>query len=237
MWSSACRSHAHRVILAARADRAQWGAGLIAASRRREAVRHPSGCRGRRSEKWLVLLFAPCHEPRRPGDHHVRDLGRARQPRAVPGDPLHAAVEDFRAITGAIRAELGGDDVIVNYSTGAIGVLPGKRIAYLRARRAGVAALNMGSMNWAIYSAARRAFVFRTGARQPVRRDHRAARGHERARHPPRAPVLRRALEDNLCLPDGELARSNGDLVARPRRRTPGGASRPSRRRARCSGW
>ena len=27
---------------------------------------------------------------RGPGDHHLRDLGRDRQPRSVPGDPLHA---------------------------------------------------------------------------------------------------------------------------------------------------
>ena len=29
-------------------------------------------------------------EPFRSGDHHVRDLGRDRQPRSVPGDPVHA---------------------------------------------------------------------------------------------------------------------------------------------------
>ena len=84
--------------------------------------------------------------------------GRDRQPRPVPGDPLHAGgvrgrgaadrstrarsqihihartpdgtpsyeIEDFRAITEAIKAEV--DDVIINYSTGAIGVPIEKRL-------------------------------------------------------------------------------------------------------------
>jgi 3-keto-5-aminohexanoate cleavage enzyme len=68
-------------------------------------------------------------------------------------------VDDFRAITEAIRA--GVDDVIVNYSTGAIGVPLEKRIAYLRELRPDVAALNMGSMNYAKYSSRRKDFVFK----------------------------------------------------------------------------
>jgi len=72
----------------------------------------------------------------------------ARRP---DGTPSHE-VADFRAITEAIRARLGDDDVIVNYSTGAIGVPVAKRIAYLRELRPDVAALNMGSMNYAKYS-------------------------------------------------------------------------------------
>jgi 3-keto-5-aminohexanoate cleavage enzyme len=68
-------------------------------------------------------------------------------------------VEDFRAITEAIRAEV--DDVIVNYSTGAIGVPVEKRIAYLRELKPDVAALNMGSMNYAKYSPRRGDFVFK----------------------------------------------------------------------------
>ena len=59
-------------------------------------------------------------------------------------------VEDFRAITEAILGEV--DDVIINLSTGAIGVPVEKRIAYLRELRPDVAALNMGSMNYAKYS-------------------------------------------------------------------------------------
>jgi 3-keto-5-aminohexanoate cleavage enzyme len=68
-------------------------------------------------------------------------------------------IEDFRAITEAIRDAV--EDVIVNYSTGAIGVPTEKRIAYLRALRPDVAALNMSSMNYAKYSAKRKEFVFK----------------------------------------------------------------------------
>jgi uncharacterized protein (DUF849 family) len=69
-------------------------------------------------------------------------------------------IEDFRAITEAIQAEV--EDVIVNYSTGAIGVPIEKRIAYLRELRPDVAALNMSSMNYAKYSKRRKDFVFKT---------------------------------------------------------------------------
>jgi 3-keto-5-aminohexanoate cleavage enzyme len=68
-------------------------------------------------------------------------------------------IEDFRAITDAIRAEVG--DVIINYSTGAIGVPLEKRIAYLRELKPDVAALNMSSMNYAKYSRRRKDFVFK----------------------------------------------------------------------------
>ena len=67
---------------------------------------------------------------------------------------------DFRAITDAILAEV--DDVIINYSTGAIGVPLEKRIAYLAELKPDVAALNMGSMNYAKYSKRRKEFVFNT---------------------------------------------------------------------------
>jgi len=77
--------------------------------------------------------------------------------RTPDGTPSYE-VEDFRAITEAITGEV--DDVIVNYSTGALGVPLEKRLAYLRELRPEVAALNMGSMNYAKYSARRRAFVF-----------------------------------------------------------------------------
>jgi uncharacterized protein (DUF849 family) len=79
----------------------------------------------------------------------------ARTPDGVPS----YEVEDFRAITDAITAEV---DVVVNYSTGAIGVPVEKRVAYLRELRPDVAALNMGSMNYAKYSRSRRDFVFAT---------------------------------------------------------------------------
>jgi 3-keto-5-aminohexanoate cleavage enzyme len=79
----------------------------------------------------------------------------ARSPEGVPS----FEIEDFRAITEAIRAEV--DDVIVNYSTGAIGVPIEKRIAYLRELQPDVAALNMSSMNYAKYSKRRKEFVFK----------------------------------------------------------------------------
>ena len=79
----------------------------------------------------------------------------ARTPDGVPS----YEVADFRAITDAILAEV--DDVIINYSTGAIGVPVEKRIEYLRELRPDVAALNMSSMNYAKYSRRRKDFVFK----------------------------------------------------------------------------
>ena len=79
----------------------------------------------------------------------------ARTPDGVPS----YEIEDFRAITEAILAEVG--DVIVNYSTGAIGVPIEKRLAYLRELKPDVAALNMSSMNYAKYSRRRKDFVFK----------------------------------------------------------------------------
>jgi 3-keto-5-aminohexanoate cleavage enzyme len=79
----------------------------------------------------------------------------ARKPDGTPS----YEIEDFQAITAAILAEVG--DVIVNYSTGAIGISMEKRIEYLRACRPDVAALNMSSMNYAKYSRRRKDFVFK----------------------------------------------------------------------------
>jgi len=216
----------------------------------------------------------------------------ARRPDGTPS----YEVEDFRAITEAIRAELGDDDVIVNYSTGAIGVPVAKRIAYLRELCPDVAALNMGSMNYAKYSRSRRAFVFQTVFANPfeeivelltamnelgIRPEHECFDlGHVGSLEPLlhmgvlRAPLhvdcvlgvtggapptarnlaamvdnlpagahwgvvgisrvqwllvaaaltlggsIRVGLEDNLYLPDGTMARSNGELVARARAMT-----------------
>jgi 3-keto-5-aminohexanoate cleavage enzyme len=80
----------------------------------------------------------------------------ARKPDGSPS----FEVEDYRAISEAIRAEV-GDAAIVNFSTGAVGVPVAKRVAYLRECRPEVAALNMGSMNYAKYSRSRRDFVFK----------------------------------------------------------------------------
>ncbi|HEY5044858.1 MAG TPA: 3-keto-5-aminohexanoate cleavage protein [Solirubrobacteraceae bacterium] len=79
--------------------------------------------------------------------------------RTPAGTPSYE-IEDFQAISDAIRAEV-GDQVIVNFSTGTIGVPVEKRIAYLRAVRPEVAALNMGSMNYAKYSRSKKQFVFK----------------------------------------------------------------------------
>jgi 3-keto-5-aminohexanoate cleavage enzyme len=79
----------------------------------------------------------------------------ARTPEGIPS----YEVEDFQAITEAILQAV--DDVVVNYSTGAIGVPVEKRIAYLRELRPDVAALNMSSMNYAKYSSKRKNFVFK----------------------------------------------------------------------------
>ena len=162
----------------------------------------------RQSGKWNVPLLArsPTLSLEDPVDHHLLDLGRDRQPRPVPGDPLHAGgvrgrgaarrstraprrststparptarrryeIEDFRAITEAIRAEVG--DVIINYSTGAIGVPIEKRIAYLRELQPDVAALNMSSMNYAKYSRAAQGLRLQGRLREQLRHDHRVPR-------------------------------------------------------------
>ena len=213
----------------------------------------------------------------------------ARSPDGVPS----YEIDDFRAITEAILDAV--DDVIVNYSTGAIGVPLEKRIAYLRELKPDVAALNMGSMNYAKYSRRRKEFVFAavfensfdtirallgamreagvkpehecfdsghiasldplldmgalhpplqvscvmgvTGGIRPTARNlaHMAEQvppvahewgviGVSRAQWTLVAAALslggnvRVGLEDNFYLPDGEMARSNGDLIARARR-------------------
>jgi 3-keto-5-aminohexanoate cleavage enzyme len=80
----------------------------------------------------------------------------ARKPDGTPS----YAVEDFQAIRDAIVGEV-GDSAIINFSTGTIGVPVATRIAYLDACRPEVAALNMGSMNYAKYSRSRKDFVFK----------------------------------------------------------------------------
>jgi uncharacterized protein (DUF849 family) len=212
----------------------------------------------------------------------------ARRPDGTPS----YEIEDFRAITEAIRGAV--DDVIINYSTGAIGVPLEQRIAYLQALRPEVGALNMGSMNYAKYSRRRKDFVFKavfensfdtiqallaamneagikpehecfdsghvanldplldmgtlepplqvscvmgvTGGIRPTARNlaHMAEQvppvphqwgviGISREQWTLVAAALalggnvRVGLEDNFYLPDGTMARSNGDLVAKAR--------------------
>jgi 3-keto-5-aminohexanoate cleavage enzyme len=79
--------------------------------------------------------------------------------RTPDGTPSYE-VEDFAAIKQAIIDEV-GDAAIINFSTGTVGVPVAKRIAYLEACRPEVAALNMGSMNYAKYSRSRKEFVFK----------------------------------------------------------------------------
>jgi uncharacterized protein (DUF849 family) len=64
-------------------------------------------------------------------------------------------VETFAEIFGEVRART---DVIVNFSTGAVGVPATERMAHIRDLRPEMAALNMGSMNYAIYSEKKKAF-------------------------------------------------------------------------------
>ena len=95
-------------------------------------------------------------EARRAVDEGASQLHiHARKPDGTPS----YEVEDFRAITAAILAEVG--DVIINYSTGAIGIPIEKRLEYLRELKPDVAALNMSSMNYAKYSSRRKDFVFK----------------------------------------------------------------------------
>ena len=77
----------------------------------------------------------------------------ARSPDGAPS----FEIEDYRAIRDAIVAEC---PVIINFSTGAVGVSVEKRVAYLEAVRPAVAALNMGSMNYAKYNPKKKGFVF-----------------------------------------------------------------------------
>ena len=65
------------------------------------------------------------------------------------------SVETFREIQSEVRAR---SDVIINFSTGAVGIAPEERIAHIRQLKPDIGALNMGSMNYAIYSSKNKAF-------------------------------------------------------------------------------
>jgi uncharacterized protein (DUF849 family) len=223
----------------------------------------------------------------------------ARRPDGTPS----YEVEDFAAISSAIRSEV-GEEVIVNFSTGTIGVPVAKRIAYLRECRPEVAALNMGSMNYAKYSRSRKQFVFNMIFANPfeeiielleamnelgIKPEHECFDvGHVGSLEPLidmgvlRTPLhvdcvmgvvggipptarnlaamvdnipegshwgvigisrdqwmlvgaalslggsIRVGLEDNLYLPDGTMATSNGELIARARQMTEDVGRRPA---------
>ncbi len=76
----------------------------------------------------------------------------ARQDNGMPAYD----VETYARIDTAVRARC--PDVIINYSTGAIGISREERIHHIPALKPDMAALNMGSMNYAIYSRKARAF-------------------------------------------------------------------------------
>src|SRR3990170_8537556 len=67
-------------------------------------------------------------------------------------------VEEYRAITEAILAEV--PDIVVNYSTGAVGIPMEERVHHITALKPELGALNMGSMNYAKYSSKRKEMVF-----------------------------------------------------------------------------
>jgi uncharacterized protein (DUF849 family) len=77
----------------------------------------------------------------------------ARKP---DGSPSYE-VEDYRNIYEAVTEAC---PVIINFSTGAVGIPVEKKIAPVKEIRPAIAALNMGSMNYAKYHPGKKAFVF-----------------------------------------------------------------------------
>ena len=73
------------------------------------------------------------------------------------GQPSYR-VEEYRAITEAILAE--APDLIINYSTGAVGIPIQERVHQITALKPELGALNMGSMNYAKYSKKRKSLIF-----------------------------------------------------------------------------
>src|SRR5437867_3391344 len=78
----------------------------------------------------------------------------AREP---DGTPTHR-VGAYKDIRDAILSEC--PEMIINFSTGAVGIPVEERIAHIRELKPDVGALNMGSMNYAKYSPKRKDFVF-----------------------------------------------------------------------------
>jgi len=66
-------------------------------------------------------------------------------------------VEIFREVMQEVRKRC---PIIINFSTGAVGVDRDTRIGHIRELRPEIAALNMGTMNYAKYSPKRKNFVF-----------------------------------------------------------------------------
>ena len=90
----------------------------------------------------------------------ARDAGasmvhiHAREPNGTPT----VKPEHYRAITQAVLADT--PDIIINYSTGWVGLPMAERVAHITELKPEIGALNMGSMNYAKYSSKRKGFVF-----------------------------------------------------------------------------
>ena len=67
-------------------------------------------------------------------------------------------IQEYRDITRAIVEEV--PDIIVNHSTGAVGVPIAERVHHITALRPELGALNMGSMTYAKYSKKRKTLIF-----------------------------------------------------------------------------
>lgn len=76
----------------------------------------------------------------------------ARQDNGLPAYD----VETYGRIDAAVRARC--PSVVVNYSTGAVGIGREERVGHITALKPDMAALNMGSMNYAIYSSKTKSF-------------------------------------------------------------------------------
>lgn len=90
----------------------------------------------------------------------ARDAGAAVvhiHARYADGRPSYR-VEEYKAITEAILAE--APDLIINYSTGAVGIPIQERVHQITELRPELGALNMGSMNYAKYSSKRKSLIF-----------------------------------------------------------------------------
>ncbi len=77
----------------------------------------------------------------------------ARKPDGTPS----YEVEDYRNIYEAVTSQC---PVIINFSTGAVGIPVEKKIAPVKEIKPAIAALNMGSMNYAKYHPKKKTFVF-----------------------------------------------------------------------------
>jgi len=95
----------------------------------------------------------------------AEDAAAAREAGAAVAH-IHARTDDgaptfetevYERIHEAVRERT---DIVINFSTGAVGEPVESRLAYLRAAEPEMAALNMGSMNYAKYSESRDDFVF-----------------------------------------------------------------------------